>query len=93
MCLTEVEGYLECLDEGLKALCREKSQGMFRGVVDLNAQDHKGNTPLHIASMRGNSLMAEVLCDAGANPDGIKNNEGQLDNAIGNILMRNTGGC
>jgi ankyrin repeat protein len=50
---------------------------MFRDWIDLNAQDCKGNTPLHIASMRGNSLMAEALCDAGADPDGIKNKEGQ----------------
>jgi ankyrin repeat protein len=77
VCLTEVEGYSECLNDELKFLCLEKSRGMFRDWIDLNAQDCKGNTPLHIASMRGNSLMAEALCDAGADPDGIKNKEGQ----------------
>jgi len=76
VCLTEVAGYSECLDDKLKALCRDKSRGMFVGVVDLDVQDAKGNTPLHIAAMRGNGLMAEVLCDAGANPDGIRNNNG-----------------
>ena len=78
MCLTEVPGYSECLDDDLKKICRTKSLGLFTGIVDLNAQDYQGNTPLHIAAMRGNSLMAEVLCDAGANPDGIKNKDGIL---------------
>ena len=44
--------------------------------LDLDAQDHQGNTALHIAAMRGNGLMAEALCDAGVTPDGIKNNAG-----------------
>lgn len=77
VCLTEVAGYSECLNDALKAVCREQSRGMFRGWLDLDAQDCRGNTPLHIAAIRGNCLMAEVLCDAGANPDGIRNNDGE----------------
>lgn len=78
VCLTEVPGHAECLNDELKDLCRNKSRGMFTGVIELDAQDCDGNTPLHIAAVRGNALMAEVLCDAGVTPDGIKNNVGEL---------------
>lgn len=80
VCLTEVQGYSECLNDKLKDICRTRSRGMFlqgaKHALELDAQDHKGNTPLHIAAIRGNCLMAEVLCDAGVTPDGIRNNEG-----------------
>jgi hypothetical protein len=79
VCLTEVQGYSECLSEQLKQVCITRSKGMFRGLLHLDAQDKDGNTPLHIAAQRGNGLMAEVLCDAGVIPDGIKNNAGKRE--------------
>lgn len=97
VCLTEVQGYSECLSEELKDICRHRSGGMFvQGAeheLNLDAQNHQGNTALHIAAMRGNGLMAEALCDAGVTPDGIKNNAGALTTMQLNAMQLNGKGA
>lgn len=40
-------------------------------AINLNAKDLEGRTPLHYASVAGNSAAVTFLCDAGANVDAI----------------------
>lgn len=55
------------------ARCRR----LFENVIDLNVQDRRGDTPLHIACRDGRKAIVEALCDAGAVPDSIHNSESE----------------
>lgn len=50
---------------------------IFRKHIDLNLQDARGDTPLHIAARFGFDEILSVLCDNGADPMLCKNIKGQ----------------
>ena len=49
--------------------------GGFGGIINVDAQNSEGDTPVHIASRKGFKELVETLCDAGANPY-LKNSSG-----------------
>jgi ankyrin repeat protein len=65
------EGWDE--EDPIGAQCKR----LFENVIDVNVQDSRGDTPLHIACRDGRKLIVEALCDAGAIPDSIRNKDGK----------------
>ena len=57
-------------------LYRERWIQFLIDQVNINLQDHDGNTALHIASFEGDVEITRLLVQAGAKTD-IKNNEGR----------------
>jgi ankyrin repeat protein len=62
---------------------RDPAQLLITFNARINAQDSKGNTPLHYCVAFNNAAVMQVLLDKGASLD-IRNNKGQtaLDFAI-----------
>ena len=53
--------------------------GYFRGILNLQKQDKKGDTALHIASRLGYVEITGAICDEeSCDPCAVKNNEGKL---------------
>ena len=48
------------------------------GVIDINARDKDGNTPLHIAAGQGRTPVVKLLLEQEAINDAIANNQGRL---------------
>ncbi|MGE3273641.1 MAG: ankyrin repeat domain-containing protein [Vicinamibacterales bacterium] len=57
--------------------------------ADVNARDHEGNTPLHMAASRGDVEMIQYLYDHGADPTAL-NREGQTTADMANGPVQRT---
>ncbi len=55
--------------------------------ADINAQDEDGWTPLHIAAIKANKVLANLLVESGAKPD-IKDNFGRVPLDYGGEEMK-----
>jgi ankyrin repeat protein len=57
--------------------------------ADVNARDHEGNTPLHMAASRGDVAMIQYLADHGADATAL-NREGQTTADLANGPVQRT---
>ena len=64
---------------------RDPAQLLMTFNARLNAQDHKGNTPLHYCVAFNNHVVLQILLEKGASLD-IKNNKVNISSSLSLFL-------
>ncbi|MCP4646789.1 MAG: ankyrin repeat domain-containing protein [bacterium] len=70
------KGWTPLMVEGMAGPIEGMMEMLIAYGAEVDLQNDKGNTALHVAAEYNNSGGAEILANAGADPD-IKNNEGK----------------